>query len=63
MNSTIVLKISVAFFIAFTSNSIWFLIANRSSNNVGIEVKEILLSAATCPVSCTDKDGKHCCTK
>ena len=60
MNSTIVLKISVAFFIAFTSNSIWFLGVNRSSNNVGIEVKEILLSAATCPNTTKDKDGNSC---
>ena len=53
----------LAVILALASNSLLSVAAGYTSERGGKEVKEILLSAATCPATCYDKDGKHCCTK
>jgi len=62
MKSTIVSQVLLLTAMAFASNSLLSLAAVGSLEPSGKEVKEILLSSTTCPKTCTDKDGKHCCT-
>lgn len=61
MKCTIISQVLLVTFIAVASNSMLFLAADRTSERGGKQVKEMLLSAATCPTTCKDSDGNNCC--
>ncbi|OCQ99748.1 hypothetical protein BCD67_15180 [Oscillatoriales cyanobacterium USR001] len=63
MNSIIVSQVLLLGAMAFASNSLLSLAAVGGLESSGKEVKEMRLSSTTCPQTCTDKDGKHCCSK
>jgi len=57
MKSTIISQVLLLTAIAIASNSLLSLAAKRTSDNVGSEAQEFLLSAC---VPNNDKDGKGC---
>lgn len=61
MQRIIISEILLVAILAFASNSLLSVAANRTSGCGGNEVKKMLLSSTTCPTTCYDSNGKYCC--